>query len=239
MGAPAGRNALRPLLERGRAAFGRRDWTTARDCYAAAVEIEPSADSLDGLGRSRWWLGDAAGALGPLEQAAELYERESRAAEAADVAIFLAGEHRIAQNASIANGWLERGRRLLAQCGPCPAQSWLHIELSKCAASAGEVEEEAARALAAAREVGDRALEACALAHEGVGRIGHGDVDGGLAVMDEAMAIALSAASGDALAVCDAACTVLMACERVADPVRARDWARTITEFVRRNNFLP
>ena len=233
------RPGARAALAAAREAFDRRDWPAARDRFAEALALEESGAALDGLGRSHWWLGDASRAIGLCERAAERYEAEGDHAQAADVAVFLAGEYRIGGNPTLAAGWLARGRRLLETCGECGARSWLHIELAKRAETADEMEREAMTALEHARRIRDRGLEACGLSHAGLAHIARQEPQAGLGLMDEAMAIAMSASSGDALAVCDAACTALMACERVADPVRARDWARTITDFIRRNNFIP
>jgi DNA-binding NarL/FixJ family response regulator len=60
-----------------------------------------------------------------------------------------------------------------------------------------------------------------------------------MALLDEAMAIATSAESQDPLAIGDACCTTLTACERLYDPQRALDWGRAISEFFRRRRFLP
>lgn len=232
-------SGARAPLAAAQEAFSRRDWATARVRYAQALAVQESGAALAGLGRSLWWLGDPGAAIGLCERAVERYAAEGDVAEAADVAIFLAGEYRIVGNTTLANGWLARSRRLLERCGDCRARSWLHIEMSKRAQSADEIEREASAAVACARRIGDGGLEACGLSHMGVAQLARQEADAGLALMDEAMAIAMAASSADPLAVCDASCTVLMACERVADPVRARDWARTITEFIRRNNFIP
>ena len=101
------------------------------------------------------------------EKAFAEYRREGPANAAADVALYLAAEYRIAGNASLANGWLGRGTRLLDGCGDCSARVWLHIERSKRAGSPEEAQAEAERALAVARSIGDLALEGAALSHAG------------------------------------------------------------------------
>jgi DNA-binding CsgD family transcriptional regulator len=226
-------------LEAARHAFARRDWLAARARFAEALEGEESAAALDGLGRSLWWLGNLDTAFSCCERAVELYRAAGEYEPAADLAVFIAGEYRIGGNTTLASGWLARARGFLQECEDCGARSWFHIELSKRAHDAAEVEREATLALEIARRLGDAGLESCSLSHIGIAHIARAQPEHGLALMDEAMAIAMAAPHGDPLAICDASCTVLMACERVADPVRARDWARSITEFVQRNNFIP
>jgi DNA-binding NarL/FixJ family response regulator len=234
----AGPEAARALRE-GRAAFARSDWQAARGHFERAVDAEPSGEALDRLGQAVWWLGEEDAAIELRTKAFAAYRRGGDVDAAANVAIYLASEYRIAGNASVANGWLGRGARLLEQCGDCPARVWLHIERSKRAGSSLEAEQEAQRAVELARRIGDAALEGAALSHAGRARIGLGEQAAGMALLDEAMAIATSVESDDPMAIGDACCTTLTACEQLADPRRALEWGRAISDFFRRRRFLP
>lgn len=227
------------VLDEARAAFARNDWESARDQFQQALDAEISGEALDGLGQAVWWLGEEEAAIELRTRAFAEYRRRGDAGAAANVAIFLAAEYRIAGNASVANGWLGRGARLLEGCGDCPGRVWLHIERSKRAGTPEHAEEEAQRAVELAREIGDAALEGAALSHAGRAQISRGEEKAGMALLDEAMAIATSVESDDPLAIGDACCTTLTACERLADPLRALDWGRAISEFFRRRRFLP
>jgi DNA-binding NarL/FixJ family response regulator len=227
------------VLDEARAAFARSDWEAARDHYRRALEAETSAEALDGLGQTLWWLGDEEASIELRTKAFAEYQRRGDAGAAANVAIYLAGEYRIAGNASVGNGWLGRSIRLLERCGDCPARVWLHIERSKRAATPEQAEGEAQKAVELARRIGDFALEGAALSHAGRAQIARGEEQAGMALLDEAMAIATSVESEDPLAIGDACCTTLVACERLADPQRALDWGRAISEFFRRRRFLP
>jgi ATP/maltotriose-dependent transcriptional regulator MalT len=227
------------VLDEARAAFARSDWETAREHYRRALEAETSAEALDGLGQTLWWLGDEEASIELRTKAFAEYQRRGDADAAANVAIYLAGEYRIAGNASVGNGWLGRSIRLLERCGDCPARVWLHIERSKRAATPEQAEGEAQKGVELARRIGDFALEGAALSHAGRAQIARGEEQAGMALLDEAMAIATSVESEDPLAIGDACCTTLVACERLADPQRALDWGRAISEFFRRRRFLP
>jgi tetratricopeptide (TPR) repeat protein len=230
---------LTQVLDEARAAFARSDWDAAREDFQRALAAETSAEALDGLGQTLWWLGEEEAAIELRTKAFAEYKRRGDADAAANIAIYLASEYRIAGNASVGNGWLGRGTRLLEGCGNCPAQVWLHIERSKRAATPEQAEGEAQRAFELARRIGDAALEGVALSHAGSAQIARGDVEAGMALLDEAMAIATSVESDDPMAIGDACCTTLTACERLADPQRALDWGRAISEFFRRRRFLP
>ena len=226
-------------LGEARSAFARSDWEAARGHFQQSLEMATSAEALDGLGQTIWWLGEEEAAIELRTRAFAEYQRQGDADSAANIAIYLAAEYRIAGNASVANGWLGRGVRLLEGCGDCPARVWLHIERSKRATTPEQAGVEAQRALELARRIGDVALEGAALSHAGRAQIARGEEQLGMAVLDEAMAIATSVESDDPMAIGDACCTTLSACERLADPQRALDWGRAISEFFRRRRFLP
>jgi DNA-binding CsgD family transcriptional regulator len=227
------------VLDEARSALAGSDWEAAREHFQRALAAETSAEALDGLGQTLWWLGEEEAAIELRSKAFAAYRRRGDADTAANIAIYLAAEYRIAGNASVANGWLGRGTRLLEGCGDCPARVWLHIERSKRAATPEQAEDEAQRAVELARRIGDAALEGAALSHAGRAQIARGEEQAGMALLDEAMAIATSVESDDPLAIGDACCTTLTACERLADPRRALDWGRAISDFFRRRRFLP
>ena len=182
------------LVEEARSAFLRSDWEGARGLFERALEVEPSTDALDGLGQVLWWLGEEDESTELRTRAFGAYEREGDTDAAANIAIYLAAEYRIAGNASLANGWFGRA---------------------------------------------SRALEGSALSHAGRALIAAGDEAAGMALLDEALATATGADLGDPLAIGDACCTTLTACENLADPRRTLDWGRAISDFFRRRRYLP
>jgi DNA-binding CsgD family transcriptional regulator len=226
-------------LEEARAAFARADWESARDLFQRSLDIESGPEALDGLGRVSWWLGDTAAALELEAKAFAEYRRRDDREAAADVAVYLAAEYRIAGNASLANGWLGRGTRLLEEAGDCQARGWLAVELSKRAATPTEAEAHAREGAEIARRIGDAGLEGSALSHVGLALISQGRLEAGLEVLDESLAIATGGEAEDPMAIGDACCTTLVACEQMADANRARDWGRVISEFIRRRNYTP
>jgi DNA-binding CsgD family transcriptional regulator len=227
------------LVDEARAAFLASDWESARELFERALELEPSAEALDGLGQVVWWLGEEEAASDLRTRAFDAYRHQGDTEAAANVAIYLAAEHRIAGNASLANGWFGRATRELEGCGDCTARVWFHIERSKRAPDPAEAEREARVALELARRIDDPALEGSALSHAGRALIEAGDDAAGMALLDEALAVATGADLGDPLAIGDACCTTLTACETLADPRRTLDWGRAISDFFRRHRYLP
>jgi DNA-binding CsgD family transcriptional regulator len=227
------------LLDEAWAAFAASDWERARERFEEALGSEPRAEVLDGLGQTMLWLGDEEAAAEWRTKAFAEYRRRGDVEAAGNIAVYLAGEYRIAGNASLADGWHGRATRLLEGCGDCQGRGWLHLERAKRAAAPGIAEAESRAALDLARRIGDLGIEGAALSHLGSARIALGHVEAGMALLNEAMAIATGGEAEDPLAICDACCTTLIACDRLADPQRALDWGRAISDFFRRRRFLP
>ena len=102
-------------VARGWELFALADWQGARDAFQSALEAEPGdPDALDGLGQASWWMGERDAAIDYRREAFAGYRRAGSSRDAARLAIYLAGEHRIDGMAAAANGWIGRARRLLA-----------------------------------------------------------------------------------------------------------------------------
>ena len=222
------------------ASLRRAEWISARERFAAQLEFNPQdPEALDGLGRALWWLGERQQAIARRQEAYTIFRRRENNPAAANLAIYLAAEHRIAGDADAASEWLERAERLLEGLEPSSERGWLELEYAK--RSAGQPRAQAGHAEAAAaiaRELGDVDLEAAALAQQGLARVDAGDVEPGMTLLDEALATATGRAS-DPFAIGDTCCTTLIACDRLADFPRAADWCRVVVEFTARRGYTP
>ena len=230
-------------MEGTRAAWGhlaRAEWAAARDGFAAVLAERPDdAEALDGLGRALWWLGERDAGVERRRQAYAAYRRRGDARRAAGLAVYLAGEHRIDGREAVAAGWLARARRLLERAGTVPEAGWLAIEEAKRADDPALAERHARDALALAGELADPDLECAALAQLGRAVVRQGRVDDGVALLDEAMALALGGETEDPFACGDACCTTLVVCEGLADLRRAAEWCEAVVEFTERRRFTP
>lgn len=222
-------------------ALRQASWTTARDAFAARLEEAPDdPEALDGLGRALWWLGDRQAGIARRREAFAEYKRRGDSLQAANLATYLAAEHRIAGEPAAASGWLARAERLLEDAPPCAERGWLAIEHAKrSAATPARREEHAERAAGIGRELHDPDLEAAALAQLGLARVDSGDLAGGMALLDEAMAAATGGEAADPLAIGDTCCTTLVACDRLADFERAAEWCRAVVDFTGRRGYTP
>lgn len=228
-------------MEAAWAALRGADWAAAREAFMELLEDHPDdPEALDGLGRALWWLGEPREGIERRRQAYALYNRRGEKLAAANLATYLAAEHRIAGESAAANGWLARAERLLEGAPSCSEQGWLEVERAKrSAGDPSQHELHAGAAVALARALGDCDLEAAALAQLGLARVDAGDVDGGLVLLDEAMTAATGGEASDPLAIGDACCTTLVACDRLADFARAGEWCRAVVEFTGRRGYTP
>jgi hypothetical protein len=109
-------------------ALARGAWTEAREAYEAVLAADELPEALEGLGLAAWWLDLADIVFDTRERAYRLYLARQDRAAASRVAVWLGwdcwafrGEH------AVANGWLQRARRLLDGLPPCPEHAWLDI----------------------------------------------------------------------------------------------------------------
>ena len=221
-------------LGRGYEALASGDWEGARSAFHEALDATGSAEALDGLGRALWWLRDERGAVVNRERAYAGFRRDGELARAARVALWLAREYGLAfDNDAAARGWLARAERLLRDVAPGAERGWLELARSEGARDAATAAELATSALEVALGAHDPDLELRALAQLGLAEVTLGDVDRGLARLDEAMAAATSGEPANLETFADICCTLMLACERAGDSERPQQWSTVLDEFVR------
>ncbi len=127
-------------------------------------------------------------------------------------------------NATVGRAWFARARRLVAEIEPCVEQGWVAIAPMGCDVDdPDELLRSAELALARAREFGDVNLETKALADAGLAHVQAGRVEEGMAMLDEAMALACGPAD-DTGAAGKSVCSFFTACYFTADFEKARIW---------------
>lgn len=226
------------MLALAAAALGRGDWADARDAYQQALAVGEDAATLEGLAYACWWLRDSAVTVDSRRKAFRLYLEAGDSVSAARVAISLARDHILHGERSIANGWVARAQRLLAEAGPLVESGWLSIVKAHLALYADRDPPEARRhaqdAVAIGQAIGDRDVEMSALAYEGLALVSDGLVAEGMSKLDESSTAAIS---GELRGVDEAgtiACCLIAACERVRDVGRAAEWCQRLRELSER-----
>lgn len=128
-------------------------------------------------------------------------------------------------NITAARAWFVRATRLIEDEPPCLEQGWVAVAAMGCDVDDPAVLlARAELALARARQFGDVNLETKALADGGLACVQAGRVDEGMAMLDEAMALACGPADNlDAAG--KSVCSFFTACYFAADFDRAGSWA--------------
>jgi tetratricopeptide (TPR) repeat protein len=127
-------------------------------------------------------------------------------------------------NLTASRAWFARARRLVEAEPPCLEQGWVAVAAMGC-----DVDDPAALLAAAelaldrARRFGDVNLETKALADAGLAHVQAGRVDRGMALLDEAMALACGPAD-DSDTAAKSVCSFFTACYYSADFGRAASW---------------
>jgi len=218
-------------LEAGRSAYARRDWLVARNgLELARAEEGLSGDDLYALANTYWWLGQLDRALPALAEAHRVLLAEGRRRTAALVALDTGYTFALRGEEAQASGWFSRGVRLLDQEGDCAERGYLLYcdgeeactaqDLDTALTMAGEV-------LDIGRRFGDVCLIALGVLLEGRARVKRGEVDAGMALLDEAMVAAVSDDLDPAWAG-NIYCNLMRTCWELADWHRAGEWT-TVT----------
>lgn len=215
------------------------EWARAREAFEEALAAGDSPAALDGLGRALWWLRDPAGAVVARERAYSGFRRDGELARAARIALWLAREHAaVWGNDAVAGGWLARADRLLADVAPGGERGWLELARAERARRPAEAARHARAALEVAEQTGDADLELRALAELGLREVAMGDVERGLARIDEAMAAVTAGEASTLETFADVGCTMMKACEIAGDADRPAEWSRALQEFVRSHDHV-
>jgi DNA-binding NarL/FixJ family response regulator len=230
------------LLADAGAALGRRDWAAAEQLFERVLATAERPDALEGLAVARWWQDDVAAAITARERAYVMRRERGEVVEAARVAGFLAWDHGAMRGANaVANGWLQRARRLIADLPPAAEQAWLplieasfHIDTD--AAAVLRLSTEAAEH---ARTHGAVDIEMTARTLQGLALVSLGRVEDGNRLLDEGSAAATAGELHDPLAIGSCCCNMIIACERSRDFDRAGQWCEQLAAFCERTGHKP
>src|SRR3989454_763095 len=180
------------------------------------------------LAESAWWIGRIDDCIATRERAYAAYMDQGNPRLAAVTAVRLAEDFFRRQAKSLGNGWLKRAERLLQDVPECVEHGVL---LRLHAILALENEGEVDKALGMARRTADlatrfpdRDLQALALHDVGRMLVSKGELAPGMALIDEAMAAAVSGELGPEVTG-RIYCNMMGLCEKLADYPRAAEWS--------------
>jgi tRNA A-37 threonylcarbamoyl transferase component Bud32/tetratricopeptide (TPR) repeat protein len=215
--------------EAGRTALARHAWREAFDLFSKADAARAlSAEDIERLAEAAWWTGRIDDCIAAHERAYTAYMDQGAPRRAAIVAARLAEDFFNRQAKSLGNGWLKRAERLLQDVPECVEHGVL---LRLHALLALEIEGNVDKALGLARRTcdlatrfNDRDLQALALHDIGRMLVSQGELAQGMALIDEAMAAAVSGELGPKVTG-RIYCNMMGTCEKLADYQRAAEWS--------------
>ena len=221
-------------LDEARTAAGRQAWRAAYGSYGAVDSDALTASDLESYGEAAWWSGKLEEAIALRERAYSRYSSDGDALGAARLALTLSWDYEGRGSFAVAGGWLGTAERLLADL----PESGVHaMQLLTHAITALFAEGDLDRAKTLfdeayelAKRVDDRDVQALALGGKGRALIKSGDIDEGLALLDEATA---SAMCGDirAHAAGLVYCLTISTCQDLGDYRRAAEWTETANRW--------
>jgi tetratricopeptide (TPR) repeat protein len=133
-------------------------------------------------------------------------------------------------NSTAARAWFVRARRLVEDEPPCIEQGWVAVASLGCDVDDPDVLlANASFALDLARRFGDVNLETKAMADAGLAHVQAGRVGEGMALLEEAMALACGPADQDEVAG-KSVCSFLTACYFACDFDRAATWVELLRQ---------
>ena len=209
-------------------------WEQARAAFGGL----DTPEALEGLAWAAWWLDDEVATFAMRERAHRAFHEAGDAAGAARTAIWLAADELDFHGAAaVADGWLQRARRVLEPLDDRPEHGWLAFHEGYVAHAAGETATAHALGIRAA-ELGRRLrvpdLEMLGLALEGASLVACADVRDGMRRLDEATAAALEDRAQIPISGAWTFCFLVSACMAVADLERASAWCDRIARFAER-----
>ncbi|HJS27925.1 MAG TPA: LuxR family transcriptional regulator, partial [Actinomycetota bacterium] len=224
-------------LGHARDALERHVWTEAYEGLAAIDRDGMLApEDLERLAEAAWWAAHPRESLDAFERAHAAHVAAGNPERAAFIALRLVDECFERHEAALANGWLQRARRLLEDLPEGPVHGNLELELVRSEMIRGEPEEAIEHARKG-REIGtrygERDLEAVGMVLEGVLLVRQAMVERGLSLVDEAMAAAVGGeltpyAGGNVY------CITMAACRSVSDYRRAGEWTEAAARWCER-----
>ena len=235
-----GRDVAVSTLDAARTALDRGEFEAARELFEAALKGKRSAEALDGLGQALWFLCEIQAGIALREEAYAAFRRAGEPRRAAEIALWLVVEHATSLgNEAAAGGWFKRAERILADIPLCAAHAELEVHRGQRSRDPADAVTHFERAVEIGRQLGDQESEVRGLNQLGFAKVALGDVDEGMALLDETMAAAMGGELKNPWVIGATCCSMLFACDHISDLKRARDWCTVVLDFTERRRYVP
>ncbi len=221
-------------LDQARRAFDGRRWAEAVELFEridAADDLE--REDLDRYGEAAWWTGQLNTAITIRERAHAAHVAAGDPLRAASAALSVAADHSHKLQSSLAGGWVRRAERLLADVPEAPVHGYLARARLGSALGAGDLDEalrQAEEVLSIGVRTGSADIEALGLQDKGRVLVAMGEVDDGLALLDEAIVAAVGG-NLNPYPTAIVYCNATVACQDLADYRRAVEFAEAARQW--------
>jgi DNA-binding CsgD family transcriptional regulator len=221
-------------LMQGREAAGRLAWSDAYTALSLADSSSPlAAQDLEVLATAALLLGHVEDGLRALQRAHQRYAEGGDPRRAARCAFWLTFHLGARGDVAQASGWFGRASRLLEHEQECAEHGYLLISVAFHQFVAGDYaagRTAAAQAAAIGGRAGDADLVAFARYLQGRALVHDGDMDEGLALVDEAM-VAVVAGELSPIVAGAVYCGVIETCQVISELRRASEWTAALTAW--------
>jgi class 3 adenylate cyclase len=222
------------LLDVARRSARTHAWRETYRAYSELGEQTLAADDLERYGEAAWWTGRLDEAIRLRERAYTAYTAAGDKMGAARMALTLSWDHEGRGAFAVAHGWHANAERLLEGQPEAPEHGRLLLSNAVTALFAeGDLEKAESLFLAAmelGERVGDQDVRVLALSGRGRVRIKGGQVEEGLALLDEATAAAVSGGvnpHSTGLVYC----LTISSCRDLGDFRRAAEWTEAANRW--------
>jgi class 3 adenylate cyclase len=221
-------------LEVARKAASRQAWHEAYEAYDAASDDDLTPQDLELFADAAWWTGRLQEAIAFRERAYAGFAAVGDKLRAARLALILSDDHSGRGAFAVSQGWYASAERLL-EGEPESAEHSLLVLTRGINRMFAEGDLQAAiedfdRAFELARRFDQRDAQMLALAVKGRALVRMGQIDEGLALQDEASAIAVSGALGPYTTGL-VYCLTISSCQDVGDYRRAAEWTEAANRW--------
>jgi len=240
LGSMNGRTGLRnsrgdaDALQKGRDAFQRRAWGEAFSQLSAADRKSSlTPEDLVDFAQAAFLTGREREGGDLLSRAHQAFLSRADTQPAARCAIWLAFTLLTNGESAKAGGWLSRAGRLLDGQPDCVEKGYLLLPDGYRLFHAGDVvtaHEKFVQAAATGERFGDKDLATLGLQGQGRSLIRQGEIERGLALLDEAM-VAVTADEVSPVNAGGIYCSVLDACGEIFDLQRAQEWTSALENW--------
>lgn len=222
-------------LKQGREFYRRRAWGEAYRALWLADQATPlGGKDLELLALSAYMIGRDEEYLSTLERAHQAHRDAGEGVRAVRCAFWLGLRLLFRGEMGRATGWFARAQRLLErEQQDCAERGYLLLPVVEQQLDAGEYEAAytiAARAVAIGERCADADLIACAQHQQGRIRLQQGQVEFGLALLDEVM-VAVIEGELSSLVTGLMYCGVIQACQEVYAFGRAGEWTAALARW--------